>query len=125
MSGAALQGIETARAREVYEFDVPKKYANEAASRTLGFVRLTGDEELEATKTARGDSVRLAFELVKLSLIEVDGKRVAKHEGQDESIWNKMRPELRQLCLAAYGELHNAEDDETEVFLKGRRTKVG
>jgi hypothetical protein len=121
----ALQGVAQGQAREIYEFDVPESLRNELVKESVGMQKLRGNDEVEATKRAHGDSVRLAFELVKLSLIEVDGRRLKRGDGEDETVWNNMEPMLRQLLLAAYAELHTPDDKVTENFLKARRIKVG
>lgn len=125
MDDGALQGAPQGPARAVYEYDVPESMRNDVVRQSIGMQKLRGNDEVEATKRAHGDSVRLAFELVKMSLVEVDGARLKRGEGEDETVWNNMEPMLRQLLLAAYAELHTPEDDVTANFLKARRVKVG
>lgn len=120
-----FQGEALGRSRVVYEFDIPESLQSEEMTETLGMVKLNGREEKAASKRSRGDGTQLAYELVKASLYEVDGRRVKRGEHEDEKLWNNMDPILRNLMLSAYAELHTPEDDVTENFIKGRREKVG
>jgi hypothetical protein len=127
-SVAALQDkIETERgnARVVYEFPIPASLTNEYIQKSIGMVKLNGREEKAATKKSKGDNAALAFELVKASLREVDGRKLDRRTFEEEKVWNVMDPKLRNLAMAAYAHLHNPEDDETENFLSGVQEKVG
>jgi len=120
-----FQGESMGRQRVVYEFDIPERHQSEEITGTVGLVKLNGREEKAASKRARGDSTMLAYELVKQSMYEVDGRRINRGQHEEEKLWNNMDPILRNLILAAYAELHTPEDDEAENFIKGRREKVG
>lgn len=113
------------RARVVYEFDIPEDLRCDDIQSTIGLVKLNGREEKAATKRSKGDSSQLAYELVKMSMREVDGRLINRGQHEEEKIWNAMDPKLRNLILAAYADLHTPEEDETENFIKGRREKVG
>lgn len=125
MSGVA-QRVEEAKAarsaRPIHMFDIPAGMGLEVGS--IGLVQLTASEELMATKRARGDGIRLAFELAKSSLVEVDERVLNRTDGEADSIWDTMSPKLRQLVLTAYAELHTPQEDMAEVFLKSRRVRV-
>ncbi len=121
----ALQGVPQGPAREVYEFNIPAAYQCEDAQKTIGIRKLRSAEEVEATRACQGESMRLAWELSKASLIEVDGKRLIHHEGQADTKWDKFDPKLRALVVAAYAKLHTPEDDETENFLASMTMKIG
>lgn len=121
----ALQGVPQGPAREIYEFKIPISYQCEDARESLGIRKLRSAEEVEATRACQGESMRLAWELSKMSLCEVDGDRLLHHEGQVDSKWDKFDPKLRALVVAAYAKLHTPEDDETENFLASMTTKVG
>lgn len=114
-----------ARARVIFEFEIPESLRCEDIAETVGLVKLNGREEKAASKRARGDSTSLAYELVKQSLWEIDGRKLNRAQHEDEKVWNAMDPILRNLMLSAYAELHTPEDDVTESFIKGRREKVG
>ena len=121
----ALHGAPQGPVREVYEFKIPTPYRCDDAKESLGIRKLRSQEEIEATRNCQGESMRLAWELSKMSLCEVDGERLIAHEGQVESKWDKFDPKLRALVVAAYAKLHTPEDDETENFLGSMTTKVG
>jgi hypothetical protein len=73
-----MQTVEEAqkpRQRPVYQFEVPEQLANGVTS--VGLVELSADEEIMATKRSRGDTMRLAYELAKQALVEVNGAKVA------------------------------------------------
>lgn len=110
-------------ARVVYEYDVPKSIGGENMT-TIGVVELTAEEELMATRRARGDSIRLAFELAKTSLYEVNGERISHADGSIDKVWNEMPPKLRNLALQAFTELHSPDDDATSGFKASRRIKA-
>ncbi len=111
--------------RVVYQFNVPEELCSEDVAKTIGLVKVNGREEKTASKKARGDNTMLAYELVKLSLYEVDGRRLKRAEHEAERIFNAMDPKLRNLVMAAYAKLHSPEDDETENFLGTMKEKVG
>ena len=121
----ALQGAPQGPAREVYEFKIPKSYQCDAIRESLGIRKIRSTEEVDATRACQGESLRLAWEMCKMSLVEVDGERLLHHEGHVESKWDKFDPKLRALVVAAYAKLHTPEDDETENFLATMTTKVG
>ena len=111
--------------RLVNVFDVPPKLAAQTGVSSLGMVTLTADEELLCFKRARGSNAQLAAELAKAALVEADGKPLAGSDGSVDSFFQKADPRLRQLILAAYTELHAADAEDAEAFLKSRKTRVG
>lgn len=121
----ALQGVPQGPAREVYEFKIPESYDCEACHESISLCKLRSAEEVEATRACQGESMRLAWELSKMSLCEVDGRRLARGDGEVDAAWDKFDPKLRALVVAAYAKLHTPEDDETENFLATMTTKVG
>lgn len=125
MAQPRLDQIPQNATRVVYEFPIPKKLANEHVTESVGLIKLTAEEEQKATKLSRGDSGRLAFELVKQAFHSVDGKPLDRNNAEEETAFNKMEPKLRQLLMAAYAHLHSPEDDETENFLAAMTEKVG
>lgn len=125
MDSGALQGVPQGPVRAVFEFDIPDELKDDVVKKTVGLRKINGAEEVEATKSCGGDGMRLAFELVKQSLHEIDGKVLNKGDMEHESKWERMDPKLRNLLLAGYASLHSPEDDEVANFLKSRRAKVG
>ncbi len=121
----ALQGVPQGPTRVVFEFDIPESLRDDNVKESIGLRKINGTEEVEAARACGGEGMRLAFELVKQSLHEIDGKVLNKGDMEHETKWSNMDPKVRNLLLAAYASLHTPEDDETENFLKTRRAKVG
>lgn len=113
-----------ASARPVHVFEVPSGLDGDGVT-SIGMVELTADEELMATKRAHGDTMRLAYELVKQSLVEINGAKASIADGTADTAMNKMSPKLRQLVLGAYGELHAPPEGAAEAFFKSRKVRVG
>lgn len=114
---------ENKKDRPIFEYDVPDECGGDV--RSVGIVELTTGEELLATKRARGDAMRLAYELAKQSLVEVNGAKVNIADGSADEAWAKMTPKTRNLVLGAYGDLHAPSDGAAEAFRASRRVKVG
>lgn len=110
--------------RPRFTYDIPEKLRGYGIS-TVTLVELSAEEELMATKRARNDPIRLAYELAKESLRMVDDQRVNTGDGSSDIVWGKMHAKVRQLVLNAYGELHSPRDEESAGFLKSRRVQVG
>ncbi len=111
--------------RAVHRYTIPATLAQNGSPREVGLVQLTSGEELMATKRSRKDQFRLAYELAKQSLVEVDGQRVGAADGSVDTAWDKMPPKIRTLVITAFGDLHAPEDDEVSAFLKSQRVTVG
>ncbi len=125
-SAAKMQDhMQAQNERVVFTFDIPEKFRNEAARETVGMVKLTGAEEELASRKARNDTTRLAYELVRTSIFKIDGRVINRGNAEGDKLWNRIDPKLRQLLLAAYADLHTPEDDETEDFLESRKEEVG
>jgi len=108
--------------REVYEYDVPDKIAN--GVKTVGMVKLTAREEMVTAARARNDAIRLAYELAKASLVEINGEIIDKSNGDDDVAWEKMDPQVRELVMVSYSDLHNVPSEDTESFLASRRVRA-
>jgi len=113
-----------AQARPIYRYDIPSPLAAAGVSK-VGLVQLTSSEELQATKRARNDTHRLAYELAKQSLVEVNGDRVSSADGSVDTAWDQMPPKVRTLVMTAYGNLHAPEEADIDAFLKSQRVDVG
>lgn len=112
--------------RPVYTFPVPEELkVPDHIEKTVGLVKLKPREELRASKRADGDAYTLAYELAKAAMYKVDGKLVNVGEGEDEMLWGKMDPMLRQLILTAYNKLHSPDDGVAKSFLDGMKVTVG
>jgi hypothetical protein len=116
--------------RPVYVYDLPaslRPYANGVTA--YGLVELNAEEELMATKRARGDAVRLAFELSRESLRTVLKGTVATRvncgDGSTDAEFLKMHPKVRALVMTAYADLHNPSQADANSFLQSRRVVAG
>lgn len=116
---------EKAKMRPIFRFDVPEGLAKTTGIKKLGLHQLTASEELMATKRARNDTHRLAYELAKQALVEIDGKPITLGDGSADTAWGDMHPKIRTLAVAAFGELHSPEEDEIAGFLKSQTVHVG
>jgi hypothetical protein len=110
-------------ARTVHTFTLPDSVLGEV--RSVGLVELTAEEELMATKRARGDHFRLAYELAKQALATVNGARVGVADGSADAAWQGMHPKVRNMVLAAYMQLHTPDEGSTADFLKTVTVQVG
>lgn len=110
--------------RAVHLFTVPSRLAAETGVREVGLTTLNADEELMAAKRGHKDSAKIATELAKAALVEADGNKLASADGSVDSFWKNLDPRLRQLVLTAYADLHGADEEDAESFLKSRKTRV-
>ena len=126
MSDEIQSRIEEATAakatRAVYEYKVPSHVANGVEK--VGLIKLTAREEIMATCLARNDAIRLAYELAKASLVELNGELIDKTNGDDDVAWEKMDPQVRDLVMSAYGDLHTLPVEVTESFLASRTVRA-
>jgi hypothetical protein len=115
--------------REVNTYDVPPSVAEASGITQVGLITLTADEELLCYKKSRGDNARLAAELAKACLVEatVNGevRQLASEDATVDTFFKDCDPRIRQLLLQAYADLHAAEPEDTESFLKSRKLRVG
>lgn len=122
--------------RPVIFYDVPESLKPYAAGvLALGFTEMTPDEELMATKRARGEPTRMALEMAKQSLVAVQKAgpqpgslrtvAVDLGSGSADVLWATMHPKVRGLAITAYNDVHNPNNAETTVFLSSRRVVVG
>ena len=117
-----LNPASTKKQRAINVFDLPEGIANGVTS--VGMVTLTADEELAAWKSAKGDQAAHATALAKTSLVEVNGQPVKRGDGSLDTAWKEFSPQVRQLVLSAYAELHKVEEEALDSFLKSRKTVV-
>lgn len=110
--------------RPIYVYDVPPE-CEDAEVKMVGLVQLTTGEELMAAKRAHGDNFKLAYELAKQCVVEVNGDKVSVGDGTVDIAWNKMAPQTRNLVMGEYAKLHAPPEGAEEAFRKSRRVKVG
>lgn len=111
--------------RPLYIFDVPEKVVERSGIRKIGLIELTAEEELLATKRSHNDMARLAFELAKESLRQIDGKPVSTADGTADVVWNNMGAALRTLIIGAYQSIHNPTEVDAMSFMKSRQVTLG
>lgn len=112
------------RDRITHTYTVPHRLAQGGAFESIGLVELNAEQEIFATKRAKGDPVRLAWELAKECLVQVNGKAVSEADGSRDSAWEGMGPKLRNLVLSAYNDLHAPEDADAASFLGSRKSAL-
>lgn len=110
--------------RAIHTFTVPAKLAEQTGVSSVGLVELTALDELGAAKRAKGDTTRLAYELSKAALAEVNGEKLSFADGSLDRVWVKLHPIIRNMVLAAYGDLHAPPEGSVDDFLKSRQVKV-
>lgn len=110
--------------RVVHTFDMPERIARLTGIKSVGLVELTAEEEMEATKEGGMSAAKTGWSLIRMSLKEVNGRKVYAHDLSQDKAWEQMGPVGRTLVTTAYGELNNPVGDETATFLKSRRTTV-
>jgi hypothetical protein len=94
-------------------------------TQNMGFVQMTSDETLRATKRARNDAHRMVYELAKQALVEVNGQSVSEGDGSADKAWEEMSPVVQSLAVLAYNKLHVPDDADADAFLKSQQVSVG
>lgn len=110
--------------RAIHTFTVPAQLAEQTGVSSVGLVELTALDELGAAKRAKGDAMRLAYELSKSALAEVNGEKLSFADGSLDRTWAVIHPKIRNMVLAAYSELHSPPEGSVDDFLKSRQVKV-
>ncbi len=119
-----LGSLRTAANRPIIYFDVPVSMHKYGVKR-LGFVELSANEELMASKRSGMTPMALQGELTKEAVRFVDGKPVNTGDGSADFFLNSCHPKIRTLCSAAYQKIHNPEQEETKGFLASMETTAG
>ena len=114
----------TTAERPIYTFDVPEYMQRDVGVKTISLVELTANEELMAAKRARNDQAATMYELVKASVVAVDGKPLTLSDGTVDTWMDQANPKLRTLVTQAYNSLHTIQEADAMVFLKSRRVSV-
>lgn len=120
--------VATKPERVIQVFEVPERLIEKLGTdkfKSIGMVELTAAEEMAATKRSRQDPLRLAVELTKQAIVEVNGQRVSIANQSVDKAWEEFPSKIRSLALAAYNELHNPDEEEQKGFLESRATKIG
>lgn len=129
---SALKAYEEQQAsRPIYVFDLPEDavaLSDKYIKKSVGLVKLTMREELEALDQAGGSAnagAKAGYFMVLKALVEVDGRRINKGDGEDEIILNNTDPAIRSLIVEAQADLTGNTKKASADFLKSRKVKVG
>lgn len=118
--------------RETYVYDIPEEmkeagtnkcFGGTLAVESVGLKLLLPNEERMVGKRCGDDKFRLAYELAKESMVEVNDQVVSTAEGTADEWWSKFHPQIRQLVMTAYAELNTPPDGAAKDFLESRRVK--
>lgn len=121
--------------RVYFEYDLPEELAGEARTADFGQVativlkQLTPLEEKAGVGRARGDALRMAYELAEISIasvIDTDGveRAVHGHDGTLTLLIAQLNPKIRSLVMQAYADIASPSDKATALFMKSRRTRA-
>lgn len=112
--------------RVVEEFELPEELQNvdEHVKKSIGLVKLKMSEEVAAGERAGSNQLKLAYNWARYALVEVDGRRIKKEDGEDETILEHTDPTIRDLIVQAYAEISTSGAGVTKKFLKTRRQKL-
>jgi hypothetical protein len=108
-----------ANVRPVYELTLPEELQgqDEYIKHSVGLVKLRAEEQARAYDSAGTSIGRMASALAKACLKEIDGRPLDFSKGEDQQVWNRMLPEIRDLISSAYTHLNNAKENHTKDFL--------
>lgn len=123
MSRLQQMSNEAKAERPVFEFTIPESISGDV--KTVGLIELTAQEEMQAAKRSGGDQMKLAYELVKQCIVEVNGEKVKLSDGTVDTAFNKMPSKARAMVLAAYADIHAPPEDAAQDFLASRKVRVG
>ncbi len=114
------------RTRPVYEFELPEELADQDPyiKKSIGLVKLTNSEEIRAGERAGINISAMGYNTAKLSLWEVDGRVLNRGNGEDETVFERTDPAIRNLIMEAYGDISQTTVGATKKFLKSRKTKL-
>lgn len=117
----------TGPARPMHWYQVPESLRTGTTGKVIESITITEvtvrDEQL-AMRVAGADETKRGFELIKMSLVEVNDQPCSYADGTADAWVSEMRPPLRELLILAYAEHHRPKEAEQAVFLKGHKRKV-
>jgi hypothetical protein len=114
--------------RPVYEFTLPEELVDlqdEHIKISFGLVKLDMDEEILSTGHVRGNVSRLAYNFARYALVEVDGRKINKADGEDERILRETDPIMRAQILEAYANISTATEGASKKLMASRKIKIG
>lgn len=113
--------------RPVYEYELPEelqKLNDKYVKKSIGLVQLKMSEEVSASNTAANNQTKMAYNFLRMALVEVDGRRIDKSIGEDETILENTDAVIRSLMVDAYADVGGASPATTKKFLASRKIKV-
>ena len=108
--------------RTKYTYNIPA--GAEVATTSVVLVELTAEEEMMATKRARNDPIRLAYELAKCSLVGLDGMEMKSSDGSLDREWDKIHPKVRSFIMQAFNQIHAPREEDVSTFLASRQVET-
>jgi hypothetical protein len=114
--------------RPIYVFDLPPEIQaldDQYIKKSVGLVKLTMREELNALDLAGGSAAKAGYYMVMAALVEIDGRLLNKGEAEDETILNSTDPAIRSLIVEAQTDLTGTTKESSKSFLASRKVKIG
>jgi len=71
-----------------------------------------------ATQRARNDVMRLAFEMARQCVAQVNGKPINTGDGMLDIFWERCHPSLRTIIVSAYTKLNQPSQKDLDAFLQ-------
>jgi len=114
------------RDRAIYVFDLPDGIRGQDSfiKESVGLVKLELAEEIRAGDRAGANMASMAYNMAKIALVEIDGRPLNKADGEDDRVFDKCDPQIRQLIMEAHAELSTPMVGASKKFLASRRMKV-
>jgi hypothetical protein len=122
-----------------FEYEIPNDvdgdnlHAERTASfgslRSISLSLLTPSQEKSAAHAAKGDTMLLAYELTRRSLVSVTDEagneyEIHEHNGTSSELWAQMHPKIRNLAMQAYADNAAPTESSTQSFLKSRKLRA-
>ena len=114
------------RSRVVYVYDLPEgiRGQDDYIKESVGLQKLELGEEVRAGERAGTNITALSFAFAKASLVEIDGRPLNKADGEDDVVFDRCDPAIRQLILEAYADMSTPPAGASKKFLASRRMKT-
>lgn len=110
--------------RPKFRFTIPEK-ARQFPTDPAGITMrpITAAEERKANEVADGTGSPLAYELVRASVCEVDGKPIDWNTTDPEWL-ERASPKVRQLVFEAFAKVNRPAEEDTKAFLESQEIAV-
>ncbi len=89
---------------------------------SFAVVGLTTEEEVDAIKAAKGNPMLLTAVTARASLMQIDDRDVARGEFEEQRIWSRLPPKVRELVISAYN-AHNVVEAATVATFRASYTR--